>query len=289
MTYETPAALRAALEARLRDTAQRTGTDLGRVRRRVVFERLLSRLAADDAGRWVLKGGFALEIRNGDAARATRDLDLATAHDDGSGASVRDHLIEGLGRPDGDGFTFEVGPPRELTPDQAGRSAWRFAVEAKQAGRTFDRVRVDVVARPQEFGARTERLVIVSSLRFAGFDDVAVLAVDRRQHFAEKLHALTRDYGDRENTRVKDLLDLVLLIDDGLAPDQELVAAVQHLFSVRATHSVPDVVDAPPSTWRLPFERLANEVGSEVVALDAAAAQVDAFWRRALQANSESS
>ncbi|MGH3933482.1 MAG: nucleotidyl transferase AbiEii/AbiGii toxin family protein [Pseudonocardiaceae bacterium] len=33
-------------------------------------------------------------------------------------------------------------------------------------------------------------------------------AVDLLQHFAEKLHALTREYPDRSNTRIKDLADL---------------------------------------------------------------------------------
>jgi hypothetical protein len=66
-------------------------------------------------------------------------------------------------------------------------------------------------------------------LDFAGLDDLLVEAVDRRQHFAEKLHALTRDYGDRPNTRVKDLPDLLTLIERGLEPDEEPLAAAESL------------------------------------------------------------
>lgn len=52
------------------------------------------------------------------------------------------------------------------------------------------------------------------------FSARTIESAHRRQHFAEKLHALTRDYGMRPNTRVKDLVDLLLLIHDRLLPDR---------------------------------------------------------------------
>lgn len=63
--WETPAALRDALEARLAAQALDSGLDLNRLRRRAVFERLLYRLEAAEPGRFVLKGGVALEVRLG--------------------------------------------------------------------------------------------------------------------------------------------------------------------------------------------------------------------------------
>ncbi len=78
MTPSSAAAMRAALEARLVNQAQSQGVDAGRLRRRLVFQRVLRRLAADD--RWILKGGFLLEARLSDRARTTRDLDLASVH-----------------------------------------------------------------------------------------------------------------------------------------------------------------------------------------------------------------
>ncbi|MCY7303648.1 MAG: hypothetical protein LH654_11580 [Thermoleophilia bacterium] len=57
--YATPAAFRDALERRLLDRARQTDTNLERLRRRVVFERLLVRLERADPGRWILKGGMA--------------------------------------------------------------------------------------------------------------------------------------------------------------------------------------------------------------------------------------
>jgi len=76
MTYESVGAFRQALEQRLLNQARQTGTDLNRLRRRVVFERILLRLTTSQPGMWVVKGGMAVELRIGDSARMTKDLDL---------------------------------------------------------------------------------------------------------------------------------------------------------------------------------------------------------------------
>lgn len=77
MPYKNPAALRTALEVRLRNEAREQGVNLDRLRRRAVFERLLIRLEVTGPGIWVLKGGTALEVRWRERARTTKDLDLA--------------------------------------------------------------------------------------------------------------------------------------------------------------------------------------------------------------------
>ena len=74
--YATAAAFRRALEDRLQDIARKEAVDLQRLRRQVAFDRLLTRLF--QAGRppalpWVLKGGYAMELRI-DAARTTKDI-----------------------------------------------------------------------------------------------------------------------------------------------------------------------------------------------------------------------
>jgi hypothetical protein len=79
--YVTANAFRRALEDRLRE--RRRGTDLSliRLRRMVVFERLLARLLVVVPDRWLLKGGLALDLRLGERARTTRYMDLSR-HDD---------------------------------------------------------------------------------------------------------------------------------------------------------------------------------------------------------------
>lgn len=81
MRYATATAFRAALETRLKAQARDTGFPLVRLRKAVVFERLLARLLVAAPERWVLKGGLALEFRFGRHARTTKDMDLGRQDD----------------------------------------------------------------------------------------------------------------------------------------------------------------------------------------------------------------
>src|SRR5271165_4603336 len=74
--YKTPAALRRALEDRLLALVRRDGGDIQRLRRQTAFDRLLCRLFHEPEAPWLLKGGYAMELRIR-AARTTRDIDLA--------------------------------------------------------------------------------------------------------------------------------------------------------------------------------------------------------------------
>ena len=286
--YHSASALRRALETRLKQEAIDTGTDLARRRRLVVFDRVAARLAEDRAAGWILKGGAALEFRLRSRARATKDMDLAACPYSESGLEghgVRELLIDALTLDeDGDGFLFQVSPPVPLAADTAGRGGWRFSIESRLAGRTFAAVRIDVVARGEEI-THTERLALPNLLAFAGTPPRHIEAVDRRQHFAEKLHAFTRSYGDRPNTRIKDLVDLVLLIESGLAADASVADAVRHVFAVRATHSVPQKLPDPPPAWADLYPELAESLTETPPHLEAALDLVRGFWTAALTAD----
>lgn len=285
--YETPAALRDALEMRLANRARETGVDLERLRRRAAFERLLVRLEIESPGRWIVKGGMALEVRLGDRARSTRDLDLALRDAAEDGEAVREFLIDSLASDrEADGFEFRVGPSQLITPDDAGRPGWRFSVETRMAGRTFAEVRVEVVARANEI-TKTQRVSLPGTMDFAGLGRHDVEVVDPAQHFAEKIHAYSRSYGDRPNTRVRDLPDIVLLIDDGLEPDAELLAAVEHLFRERATHGVPTAIDDPPTFWRERYSQISRDLDLSAATIDEAMSLVRRFWSDLMKQRTE--
>jgi hypothetical protein len=287
MTYETPAALRAALEDRLGNRSRETGIDLGRLRRRATFERLLVRLELGAPRQWIVKGGMALEVRLGDRARSTRDLDLALRGAQADDAAVRELLITCLSVDrEEDGFEFFVGEPTAISPDEAGRPGWRFSVESRMGGRRFASVRLEVVARADEI-SKTQRVELPGVLDFAGLGRHEVEVVDPTQHFAEKVHAFTRSYGDRPNTRVRDLPDIVLLIDDGLEPTPELFSIVTHLFETRATHDMPTGLPSPPSFWREDYPTIATNLDVSAKTLDEAMALVRDFWTSLLQHREE--
>jgi hypothetical protein len=73
--YATGGDFRRALERRLLTSSLQEHVPLARLRKFVAFDRLLARLldAAPDA--WVLKGGLALQLRLGQRARTTKDME----------------------------------------------------------------------------------------------------------------------------------------------------------------------------------------------------------------------
>ncbi len=82
--YPSDTAFRQALEQRLLNQARAEPTvPLVRLRKAVAFEALLRRLLRDQPNEWLLKGGFALQLRLGLQTRTTKDIDLR------AGASFR--------------------------------------------------------------------------------------------------------------------------------------------------------------------------------------------------------
>jgi hypothetical protein len=77
-----------ALEDRLRDESLSTGLPLSRLRKTIAFDRLLARMVASSPDAWLLKGGFALQVRLEDRARATKDIDLLLLETTESGRAV---------------------------------------------------------------------------------------------------------------------------------------------------------------------------------------------------------
>jgi nucleotidyltransferase AbiEii toxin of type IV toxin-antitoxin system len=282
-SFRTPAALRAGLEARLVAEAESRAVEVDRVRRQVAFERLLVRLRGRPGadGRWVLKGGFALELRLRTGFRTTRDLDLASLHGADSGIEVHEQLGEALADDvEQDHFGFAVMTPSTLAADRAGRPGWRFPVDISLAGRTFVKVRMDVVARADEIEGGVEQLTFPSGLAFAGYPSpVTVPAVDLAQHAAEKFHALTRPYGEQTNTRVKDLVDLVLLAENGLIDPARLAPRLQTVFAVRATHDLPHDLPEPPAAWDRDYASLITDIHLETQTVQAAIILIKTIWK----------
>jgi hypothetical protein len=66
---------------------------------------------------------------------------------------------------------------------------------------------------------------------------------------------------DRANTRVKDLVDLVLLIESAAMDAERLKRDIADTFQWRETHAVPDTLEPPPDFWEPVFKKLAAECG----------------------------
>src|SRR5690606_22138886 len=121
-SYANAAAFRQALETRLRKIAQQRGVQIQGLRLKVAIERLLARLFHEPNPPWLLKGGYAMELRFRPKARTTRDLDLTLGDPvdpealTGRLVEVHEALMDAAGRDLGDFFEFTIPPARsELT------------------------------------------------------------------------------------------------------------------------------------------------------------------------------
>lgn len=279
MSYESAAALRTALEQRLLNQSRATNIALDRLRRRVVFERILARLAVAEPGRWVLKGGMALEVRLDTDARVTKDIDLGLRDEEIDADVLHNRLIDALSAdPHGDRFELAAAMPELLTPDSPGGATWRVKVDARLAGKTFGRVKLDIAPRPHELD-QTDELELPNALAFAGIPPTTAEVVDLHRHVAEKFHAMLRTFGERENSRVRDLYDVALLIEHDLLQPTQLAEAAERVWSERDGTAPPSDLPTFPASWPQRFESLAD---AESLDISFATAEESArlLWRR---------
>jgi hypothetical protein len=288
--YATPQAFRTALETRLRNIAQSHGTDLQRLQRRVAFERLLARLFAQGDPPWLLKGGFALELRLENRARSTLDLDVSVpepAHLQLPDAArediplvqvVYENLQWAAKRDLNDGFQFLIRPPKgEQTGAPGG--GMRCSVETRLAGRTFARFHLDVGLGDTVLD-QPEWVEGSPLLDFAGISPARIALYPLAQQFAEKIHAYTFPWSPRENTRVKDLVDLVLLLHSRQLEPERVRQALKASFEARGTHTLPTQLPKPPADWVEAYAALARELGLSALTLEEAYTYLDTYWHR---------
>ncbi len=280
MNYKTAQAFRTALEQRLLSRSKVTKVSLDRLRRRVVFERIVSRLQVAEPGLWVLKGGMALEVRLLDEARLTKDIDFGLRGEVSDAEELRERIVEALAPDvDGDEFTLLVGPVKQLMEDGSGHLTWRAKVAAELADRPFGTVQVDVSPRSHELEA-TDLVPLPNSLDFAGVLAPLVEIVDINRHAAEKFHGMLRDHGDRENTRVRDLVDLVILTEHDLLEPSALATTVRRVWKERGDLEPPATLPTLPSNWLGRYERLIAEHKVEAISFPAAVSIVAAMWTK---------
>lgn len=278
MHFETAAAFRMSLEQRILDESRRSGLALDRLRRRVIYERIVVRFTTAEPGLWVIKGGIALDVRLGDQARTTKDLDLGLREARIDADVLRDRIIMALDTdPDDDYFVFTVGKLQELGTDLSDRATWRCSINGALAGRQFAGIKLDISPRIEEL-EQTEVVSLHNTLDFAGVDIRSVEIIDINCHAAEKFHALTQNYGDRSNTRVRDLVDLVLFLENDLLSVEGVRSAIIQTFTSRGTHKIPKTIADPPFAWGQGFTQIAADLDLAATDLSEAIHLVRSWW-----------
>ena len=165
-------------------------------------------------------------------------------------------------------------------PDQLGGKGWRVHVDALLANRQFAAVKMDVVARTD--GIPPDRVSLPGLLEFAGVSTTDVEVVDLPLHFAEKVHAIIRGRDDgRPNTRVRDLVDAALFIEQSLLPeDGRVEAAIRRTFADHGTPVPREIADVPDG-WRDRYPVLAEGLELQARTCDEALQLLRDYWAHA--------
>jgi hypothetical protein len=263
---------KARLEQLITQWQKDSGQPVARLNLRVAAMMLAGALArvVDDDGDIVFatKGGVAMELRMGERARATRDVDLVLR---GNPAALADLLDAGIRQPY-NGFTFRR--------SEIGQLSFRPGVQTLRvqvgfAGKVLCSPQLEIA--PMETGDEEFIEIAGHDLSAVGIDGpemVPVLA-DRWQ-IAQKLHAVTERFQDgRENPRFRDLVDLQLL--RSLGPDLAAVCeACERVFATRNQQPWPPTLDVP-ANWAPGYSALAAELGLGVRDVADAAGTVHEF------------
>jgi len=273
--YSTPAAFKQALEHRLRERAEGSGTELARRRQLLVFDRFLARIATSFGDRAILKGALVIELRLG-RARTTKDVDLRLL------ARPEDLLkrLRVAGRQDlGDFLAFEiVEDPRhpEIEAEGMRYQGRRYRVRALLAGKVYGAPFGVDVALAEPMVGEVETIAGDDLLAFAGVEPAAFQIYPVETHIAEKLHAYTMPRAV-PNSRVKDLPDLALLAMVRSLQAGQLREAIHRTFTSRGTHDPPKRIPDPPGAWKAIYARLARTDGLPWTTIEELVAAVRSF------------
>jgi len=254
--------MRTALEERLNRASRTNNQDILRLRRQVAFDRFLARIfASRESGQFVLKGGYAMELRL-HSARTTKDIDISIDVRNGTIANDQGSMLRMIQRAAaddlGDFFEYAIGESI-LDLETAVYGGYRFPVECRMAGRRFAHFNIDIAAGDMWIESH-ELLSGKEWLEFAGISAPRIPAISTEQQFAEKIHSYSLPR-QTENSRAKDLVDMVLLIGKCNLDPVRLRDAIVKTFNRRKTHEVPDELQDPPETWVERYKKMALECG----------------------------
>lgn len=253
---------RKSLEARLQTFAANKGLDLQRLRRKVAFDRFLARIFSQERPGFYLKGGYAMELRIAQA-RATKDIDLTYTRRVQDTNELLNELIRNdlrilANRDLNDHFAYEIGKA-EIDLENAPYGGARYSVSTLIDKRLFVRFQLDVGA-----DYLLDEIDVIQGndwLQFCSILPPAISMISIEQQFAEKLHAYTLPREQRMNSRTKDLIDMVLLLNMKTPKADDMLRTLQKVFKKRDTHPLPQRLDPPPAVWNDQFIEMAAECG----------------------------
>ena len=124
---------------------------------------------------------------------------------------------------------------------------------------------------------RPDGWMLKGGLAFAGIPPLTLPCYPLSQHLAEKVHAYVKPRASGESTRVKDLVDILLVAAYSPVAAPALRAAILATFTAQGSEAPPTSLPEPPAAWTAKYRKLAQESGMVAVTLSQALAQAQEF------------
>jgi hypothetical protein len=216
-------------------------------------------------------------------ARTTKDVDLTLIESPRADRpeemirKLREELQEAAARDLGDHFGVNIGAPQQEFDAPPGGGA-RFLVEVFLDRRVFAKFHLDVgigdvILDDPEWTSGEDHL------SFASIPAARFRIMPLPQQFAEKVHAYTLPRRSGVNTRVKDVADLILILDQGIPDPGTVKSAIEATFQHRATHPLPDCFPEAPATWAASYAAIARELELTQATIEGAVLRLNGYWK----------
>ena len=258
-TYKNPQGFKAALKERITKRARAQNQTFNRVQQLLIFERFLARVYLAHPGSVVLKGGLLMELRlrqaNQIQARTTKDIDVRLV---GNLDEAIKTLQKQCNEDFGDWMRFRLHDPQPIAATENNPETYDGAtlkVECLIANKLYgSSFKIDIGVADGFVGPEDE-LVGDDFFGFCGLEPITHHVYPVEMHLAEKLHALSLEFKDgKENSRLKDLIDVGLLIQTQSINADRLNASMQATFDHRKTHAIPEQLPDVPDSWHMRYE-----------------------------------
>ncbi len=254
--YRTPEALWTAVQARARTAAPGRATTTSNLQRQFVYDRFLERVFTASDGSWVLKGGTALLARVR-TARHSKDIDLFRR--EGTLETAVGEIRAAAALDLGDHLNFLPGrfDERGHHEGQPGRHLATLHLDAYAGVKVVVSFTVDIVTG-SVITEEPDRYRPQPAVTVAGMVPTDYLLYPVADHVADKVCATVELHDGRPSSRVRDLVDLVVIARTQTLGAAALSRAIEAERITRALDPITGWASPPP--WSMSYAKVAKNV-----------------------------
>ncbi|UBI09819.1 nucleotidyl transferase AbiEii/AbiGii toxin family protein [Corynebacterium coyleae] len=230
------------------------------IRYQIAFEGFLERVFQTGSDEWVLKGGAALLMRNGEG-RTTADIDLARVAELGPLASIEAEIRQIAQRPGQGPLTYRV---RNVQQKRIGSSdgykgpTYEVSLDAMMGVVVFQAFSLDLTEQrhTQEPHERVEVDLTLSKISSENLEPVSVYATAIESQLADKICAMREPHRSGDSNRYHDLADIITILLTQPFSAKDLKSACDH-EARRRRIEIPTEMWVPLS-WEKEYPRRAE-------------------------------